>query len=256
MLDARTRRHLKEHKFLNLKNNVSNPSQKLKRLANASKSGIEDLTLIAGETPERFQEEVFTSKKINLLIDKILQLESNLFKRPSVNRTDARRAKFSAMLVNKGIRFLKLQYNFLEQDSPGLADIVLGQLTHVATICNEIADKVELLSMTSVADKTKLEYLFNWKNVDEKNKKLWNYLYGELSEPFDIARIRRSRDNRSLKFDLISEYKVLIASVRISLSSEEDRAMLVISNATDKIERELTVRWENDELYLFKKISE
>lgn len=256
MLDSRTRKHLKEHKFLNLKNNVSNPSQKLKRLTNTSITGIEDLALIAGETPEGLQDEVFTLKKIKLLIDKILKLEHSLFKIPSVNKIDARRAELSAMLVNKGIMFLKLQYEFLEHDSPVLADIVLGQLSHASRISNEIADKVELLSIRSVASKTKLEYLFNWKKVNEKNEKLWGYLYGELGESFGIASIQRSPDDRRLKFDLISEYEVVIASVRISLSSKEDKAMLVISNGIDKIERELILRWKNDELYVFKRIND
>lgn len=256
MLDARTRRDLKEHKFLNLKNNVSNPSQKLKRLANSSIAGIEDLALIGGETPEALQDQVFTSKKFELLIEKILKLESSLSKIPSVNRTDARRAQLGAMLVNKGIKFLKLQYEFLEHDSPGLADIVLGQLSHAARISNEIANKVELLNIRNVASKTKLEYLFNWKKVNEKDEKLWSYLYGEIGEYFGIENIERSPDDRKLKFDLISEYEVLIASIMVSLSSKEDKATLLISKGSTKIEREFVVRWENDELYVFKKIND
>ena len=256
MLDSRTRKQLNEHKFLNLKGNTSNPSQKLRRLAESSKTGLEDLALIAGNTPEDLQDEVFTSKKIRPLIEKILKLESSLSRSPSVNMIDVRRAQLSAIMINKGIEFLKLQYRFLEHDSPGLASIVLDQLSHAASISNEIGNKVELLNIHNVASKSKLEYLFNWKKVTEKNEKLWSYLYRYLGEPFGITGIKRNPDDRKIKFDLISPYDTPIGTVRITLHGEENKATLLISQGSTKIEKELIVRWENDELYVFKKISD
>lgn len=255
MLDSRTRKQLNERKFLNLKNNASNPSQKIRRLADSSITSLEDLALIAGKTPEDLQDQVFTSKKIRPLIDKVLTLESSLSRSPSVNRVDARRAQLSAMLVNKGIKFLKLQYEFLEHDSPGLADIVLGELSNAARISNEIANKVELLNIRSVATRAKLEYLFNWKRVSEKDEKLWSYLYGLVGIPFGISTIKRSLGDRKINFDLISEYDT-IASVKVMLSGENDNAILVITQDSTKIEKELIVRSENDELYVFKKIND
>jgi len=256
LLDSRTRRQLKEHKFLNLKENTSNPSQKLKRLTQSSKTGIEDLALIASNTPELLQDEVFTTKKMRPLIEKILTLESNLSRSPSVNMVDARRSQLSAIMINKGIEFLKLQYEFLEHDSPGLANIVLDQLSHAARISNEIANKVELLNIRNVASKSKLEYLFNWKKVTEKDEKLWSYLYGHLGEPFGITRLKRSSDDRKIRFDLISPYDTAMGTVRITLDDEGNKAILLVTQGSTKIEKELIVRWENDEIYLFKKISD
>jgi hypothetical protein len=183
-----------------------------KRLTQSSKTGIEDLALIASNTPELLQDEVFTTKKMRPLIEKILTLESNLSRSPSVNMVDARRSQLSAIMINKGIEFLKLQYEFLEHDSPGLANIVLDQLSHAARISNEIANKVELLNIRHVASKSKLEYLFNWKKVTEKDEKLWSYLYGHLGEPFGITRLKRSSDDRKIRFDLISPYDTAMGS--------------------------------------------
>ena len=256
MLDSRTRRQLKEHKFLNLKGNTTNPSQKLRRLAQSSKTAIEDLALIAGKTPEVLQDEVFTIKNMRPLIEKILTLEYSLSRSPSVNMIDARRSQLSAIMINKGIEFLKLQYEFLEDDSPGLANIVLDQLFHAARISNEIANKVELLNIRNVATKSKLEYLFNWKKVGEKDEKLWSYLYGHLGEPFGISDIKRSPDDRKIKFDLISPYDIAIGTVKITLDEQGNKATLLLSQGSTKIEKELIVRWENDALYVFKKISD
>jgi len=159
------------------------------------------------------------------------------------------------MLVGKCITFLKLQYEFLEHDSPGLADIVLGQLSQAAKISNEIANKVELLNLRNVASKTKLEYLFNWKKVTEKDEKLWSLLYGELGVLFNIETINRSPDGRVLEFKLVLEYDDVIPSVTITINGEGNTATLLIPKGSTKIERELIVRKVNDELYLFRKIN-
>jgi|GEM_PF-5705491 len=257
MLNTRTRRQLREHKLLNLENHTSNPSQKLKRLRELSITGLGDLALIAGETTDGIQDQVFTSSKFEPMIDRILKLEFRGLSNfpPSVNRLDPRRTQLCAMLVSKCITFLKLQYEFLEHDSPGLADIVLGQLSQAAKISNEIANKVELLNLRNVASKTKLEYLFNWKKVTEKDEKLWSLLYGELGVLFNIETINRSPDGRVLEFKLVLEYDDVIPSVTITINGEGNTATLLIPKGSTKIERELIVRKVNDELYLFRKIN-
>lgn len=252
MLFRKTRKLFENHNWVELEKAASNRSQKLKRIKNQSITGLEELALIADKIPEAIQDEIFTSRKLEPLVDKILKLESSLSHGPSVNRVDARRTQLCAMLINKCIGFLKLQYDFLEHDSPGLTAIVLEQLDRAGKISSEIANKVELLNLRNVATKTKLEYLFDWNNITEKHEKLWSYLYGELDTLFFIGSI--NRNGGALHFDLLSEFDEVISTVTVNIISE-NKATLMFTKGSTKIERELVVRKENDELYVFRKLT-
>jgi len=253
LLKSNTRSQLKKHNWLHIEKEISNPSQKLKRIRDLSITGINDLALIAEKTPEDLQDEIFTTRKVEPLIDRVLKLKFSLSHLPSVNRLDTRRTQLSSMLVSKSIMFLKLQYEFLEHDTPELANIILKQLSQAEKISNEIANKVELLNIRNVANKSKLEYLFNWKKVTEKDERLWSFLYGELGVPFAIENIHRSPNDRTLRFKLVSEFGDVFSTVTVAISGEDEKAMLVIENNSIKIERKLIIRREKDELYVFRK---
>lgn len=253
MLKSNTRSLLKKHNWVSMENKTSNPSQKLKRIKDLSISALDDLELIADKTPEFTQDEIFNSHKLEPMINKILKLDFSLSHSPAVNRLDMRRTQLCAMLLTKSIQFLKLQYQFLEHDTPGLASIVLDELNNAVKIGNEIANKVELLNVRNVASRGNLEYLFNWKKVTNKDERLWSFLYKELEVPFAIETISRSSNGRILRFKLISEFGDVFSTVTVTLIGENEKAMLVIEEGSNKIEKELALRIENDEVYVFKK---
>jgi hypothetical protein len=254
MLFKRTRKQFEKHNWVDIEKSVSNRSQKLRRIKNQSITGLEELALIAEKTPEGIQDGIFTSHKLEPLIIKILKLQSSLSHPLSVNKIDARRTLLCSMLINKCITFLKLQYGFLEKDSPALASIVLEQLDRAGIISNEIGNKVELLYLKGFAKKSKLEFLFDWNKVSKRDEALLNYLYGEIGVYFDIETIEKKSASGVLDFKLVSEYDEVVASVKVSILSEDTARMVIVRDST-KIEKELVLRKENDQLYVFRKIN-
>lgn len=255
MLKRNTRSELRKHNWVSLQKASSNPSQKFTRIRDECITGIGDLTLIAEKFPEDTQDEIFTSSKLAPMIEGILNIKFDWTRSPSVNKLDARRTQLSAMIVTKSIQFLKLQYEFLEHDSPALAKIVLDHLDTAVKISNEISNKVELLSMRSVASKSKLEFLFNWKKVTEEDERLWSYLSRELGGTFGIDSIIRSRNDRSLRIKLVGTFGEIYSIVTINIIGDNEKAMLEFSEGSNKIQRELALQRVNDELYVFREFN-
>src|SRR5437867_3106946 len=161
MLSENTRRLLSELDWVELQDRSSNHWQKLKRWKEQSITSLEDLALIANKTPDKMQDSVFTAQKIEPLIEHILKLNFHgIFS--SVNKLDVRRTQLCTMLVRNCIQFCKLQYDLIEQDSPGLTETIISQLDKSVKICDEIANKVEITNLRNIGTKTKLEFLFNW----------------------------------------------------------------------------------------------
>lgn len=252
MLKKGTRGQLRKHKWVSLEKTLSNPSQTLKRYKDECIVGLQDIALIAEKIPEGTQDEIFTLSKLQPMIEAILNLKFDWTHSPSVNRLDARRTQLSSMMLTKSIQFLKLQYEFLEHDTPGLARIVLDHLDAAVRISNEISNKVELLSLKNVANRSKLEFLFNWKKVTKEDERLWSYLSRELGGTFGIDTITRSYNDRSLRIKLVGTFGEEYSIVTIKIIGDTEKAMLEFSEGSKKIQRELALQTVNDELYVFR----
>jgi hypothetical protein len=205
LLGKTLRRKLYEHKWVDIKNENSNPSQSLRRIKEAASTALRDLRLLSEKLPDKELHEIFTEPNVNGLILGLLKLSPILARvRGGEKRElDSWRTQLSASLVEKCIHFCSNQYEVLEEESPSLAETNIGHLRQSIEICKQIANAVELRELKSRGIKNQLTYLFNWDKIpgsDEKRLKKFlveEFGIGSYEESY-YQEVRKYRNKKQL----------------------------------------------------------
>jgi hypothetical protein len=101
MLGNSVRKRLSEHKWLDLMQRDSNPTQTWKRTRSQAQTAIDDLVLLANSLPDDKQEQIFNYENVNRLITSMLR--QPFWIDPDHDQLDGRRTQLAALLAEKGL---------------------------------------------------------------------------------------------------------------------------------------------------------
>ena len=134
MLGKELRKKLQKHSWEYIIKNDSNPWQTWHRLRSSVNTELNDFVLLANKLPEEKQAEIFSSKKIDKLVQALLL-------NGSYNKSDIRKANIADAFVNRGINHFISQYRDIETDS-ALNKIATDKLIGAWVLCQSIRSKI------------------------------------------------------------------------------------------------------------------
>lgn len=241
------RSKIREHSWVEIEEEDSNPTQTWRRLRDQSIEAINDLILLAQKLPEDKQKEIFTVSMIDKFIHQILYLGGE--SPPYPDGLNPRKAELAATFVRRGIDVNSNQYLQLNEDAPLLVKPTVDHLRQSISICNEISYKLKLRNVEEEAEKIKYRYLFSWKNMLGREKsRLLNFLREKIGGDYYIEvfqdSIKRSDKTIGFKFGQRFEKEEVYGSFHITMSDSKNRADLTITDEVngDVLEMDLLVK--------------
>lgn len=261
MLHNETFKRLREHNWLEIKKNDSNPSQTIHRIKVNAERSVQELGLLADKVPDAIQEDVFTADNMGFLISKILKVGGfwvNGVPSSHSGRLEARRTQISARLIKKCTGFCILQIQMLFPETRALLEPTIKQLRQSVAICDDIANQIELKEVRDIGRERNLELLFNWDEITrEGNLKLQNYLYTETDLTLGVTNLKKSRNGNSITCKLVLEKKV-IYFLQMTLNEKTNHVDVIITdvdNNNKQYRRKLFVMKQNNINYIYRKIN-
>ena len=262
MLGKSTRKSLLEHKWLATLKKDSNMYQTKTRIKRSCVLGINDLTLIANEVHDEFQDQIFTENRIYQLFSSLLKIKRKsgitttmgVSKYPETNtgEIDSRRANIAPMMVEVGAEYFTTNFNQIFNELPSLYRPSIRQLEESVKICNDISKKVELDEISEKAKKDKLTYLFKWNEIG--GKKFERFLAGETELPYEVSKVRSPSKSTFLCDFGLPNYDYGLR-VKIGIAAKKDAASIVLtnqSNGKECMKINLIVKEVHGNLYLYR----
>ena len=145
MFEKLTRKELSELDWVDFLKKGGNPYQKQKRITHDCQKAMRDLSLLATVVPYKDQSEIFNDGLVERLIGDLLGIRKSILPvNPVEPELDRRRVKLAAMMIEKSIGYCKFQLRRVMPETPSLTEPILKHLGETISICNDIANKVEL----------------------------------------------------------------------------------------------------------------
>lgn len=274
MLQNDMREKLAYHKWVDIRRKTSNPSQTLNRFTKQANLALDDLALLAKRLPEINLGNMFTYKKIRVLLRSILYGNNDYMyfgdREDHYNDMDynIQRAQLAALMARTGINFCIEQYESKIEQNSILNEPIINQLKQATKICDEIVSKLYLPQVQSRAQKEKLNYLFDGakipnifeKGIEEirdENVKSFVEFCGRgsyINRIKEISCRMTDADTQEIRFDLVNYYDGHHVVGSMVLGIEINIATLY--NSEGESVKELVLRKEDNGWHIFEKIRE